>query len=185
MYDDEGNYIGELEEESIPKKKKLSKAASAPAVFDPFDLTPDPESSTISPFFSTNERKAPVAETFGDREVSPGKVWNDDNWVNPRMNNDIPRDHNVVAACSYGAFDYEFDPQDAMPKLFEMAPVAQQAVQRDKAKQREKRELEKAKKIMARGGWNHREKRKRDIGQCSGDKDFVQEEKRILRQQFD
>jgi len=90
-----------------------------------------------------------------------------------------------MGACSYG---YDEDGAAVVcaagPVL---APVAREAHQRLREKEREEQEVQRNRRVMARErmSWNKREGRKRDLGQSSGDKNFVEEEKRILRQQFE
>ena len=68
-----------------------------------------------------------------------------------------------------------------------MTPVALAAAQRAAERKRVERQVERnrAQLRQERLSYNAREKRKRDLGQASSDKNFVEDEKRILRQQFD
>mmetsp|Transcript_78584 Transcript_78584/g.138829 ORF Transcript_78584/g.138829 Transcript_78584/m.138829 type:complete len:204 (-) Transcript_78584:46-657(-) len=198
MYDTFGNYVGP-ELNNGPKKKKrkrnqqvaVAEDADGPTISipDPFAVTPDPEASLSSPFFTTLKQEAGEAESFGQKEDEfIPKVPTKDDWVNPKLNPYVAKDTNVMGACSYH-YDEGTEIAEAAPTL---APVAKEAADRareaakeEREMQRNRRALEKEKSLaLKKMSFNQREGRKRDLGQQSGDKNFIEEEKRILRQQF-
>ena len=190
MYDADGNYIGpELVQQSRKKKRKKDvppeqDVEEAPLTLpDPFKLAHPAETSLSSPFFTTLKKEAASVQAFGEKEDFVPKAFNNEDWVNPRLNPNMPRDTNVMGACSYG---YD-DSTTIQAEKVVLAPVAKEAAQREKEKEKEEREMERNRKMLQREkkSFNQREGRKRDLGQASGDKTFVEEEKRILRQQFE
>eukprot|EP00667_Euglena_gracilis_P020156 EG_transcript_21755 len=192
MYDEEGNYVGPaLGKDGLPKRKKAKTAntdpagadAAAPPSVDPFSQQ-DRDGSLLSPFFTTRKAEAPFVQSFGEKEDTlPTFQAKDEEWVNPRLNPDMPKATNVMGACSY-EYDDTVEIHHTGPAL---APVARENVQRQREKEKEDREVERNRRRLAlkKMSFNQREGRKRDLGQQSRDKNFVEEEKRILRQQFE
>eukprot|EP00906_Rhabdomonas_costata_P006777 RCo009827 len=198
MYDDEGNYVGPAlgppKERSRKRKAReldagADESCTRGAAVDPFAVPQKPSLVSLSPFFSVGEGEpACAAETFGEREPDTiPRVWQKDDqepWVNPKVDLSLPKETNVVGACSY-RFDGDVEAGNAPADP--LAPVALAAAQRVAEKKKEERQVQRNRAQLQREkvSYNAREKRKRDIGQASSDKNFVEEEKRILRQQFE
>eukprot|EP01006_Ploeotia_vitrea_P046627 TRINITY_DN67044_c4_g3_i2.p2 TRINITY_DN67044_c4_g3~~TRINITY_DN67044_c4_g3_i2.p2 ORF type:complete len:186 (-),score=36.93 TRINITY_DN67044_c4_g3_i2:1346-1903(-) len=177
MYDDNGNYIGPALEETGEKTQKKRKKKE---VVDPFEAVQEPDHQTLSPFFTTNKVTKYAVQTFGEKEVDdPRARWKgreEETPINPKLNPNMPKDTAIIGACDYGN---DVKREKVLGSVRPLAPVAREAMQREKEK---KKKLRDAKGKTNR--FNAREKRKRDMGMSNGEKNFVEEEKRILRQQF-